>query len=253
MNDTEAQAYELVRQREWYGAAELFDQLLVPAFLKGTPKERLVSYLLGRSECLLELGRHEAVVSDCQRVIKLLADANASNSESRAWKRLVHALYYLQRFAEAEAATQEWLAVSGGAANQPDAVKMLERLRIAYQASNGQNKQHMNHCNPVLEDDILALDTRLESWTGISPQRQRKHPVELLSEPTVEPDSKQVNARRKLLMEPINSSHQLPEAFVNQKDSTQTQAETSRELVCTYCCLKFNDRSDLRSHCQSEG
>jgi RNA processing factor Prp31 len=37
-----------------------------------------------------------------------------------------------------------------------------------------------------LDEELLALDSRLESWTGIGlperSRRQRKHPVELISE-----------------------------------------------------------------------
>lgn len=190
MNDTEVQAHEFLRRREWGRAAELFDQLLGPALNNGTPKERVVGFLLGRSECCLELGRHEVVVSDCRRVIKLLADVDcASNSGARARRRLVHALFSLHRFAEAEAAAREWLAAGGGATNQPEALKMLERLRIVLQMANGQ-KTNSNHRNMTpqqrLDEELLALDSRLESWTGIGlperSRRQRKHPVELIDE-----------------------------------------------------------------------
>jgi hypothetical protein len=190
MNDTEAQAHEFLRRREWGRAAELFDQLLGPSLNNGIPKERVVGFLLGRSECCLELGRHEAVVSDCRRVIKLLADVDCSNNNgARARRRLVDALFSLRRFTEAEAAAVEWLASGGGATGQPEALKMLERLRIVLQMVNGQ-KTNTNHRNMTLQqrldEELLALDSRLESWSGVSmaerTQRQRKHPVELLDE-----------------------------------------------------------------------
>jgi hypothetical protein len=95
----------------------------------------------------------------------------------------------LHRFAEAEAAAREWLAAGGGATNQPEALKMLERLRIVLQMANGQ-KTNSNHRNMTpqqrLDEELLALDSRLESWTGIGlperSRRQRKHPVELIDE-----------------------------------------------------------------------
>lgn len=190
MNDTEAQAHEFLRRREWGRAAELFDQLLGPSLNNGIPKEKVVGFLLGRSECCLELGRHEAVVSDCRRVIKLLADVDCgSNNGARARRRLVHALFSLRRFTEAEAAAREWLASGGGATGQPEALKMLERLRIVLQMVNSQ-KTNPNHRNMTpqerLDEELLALDSRLESWSGINmperSRRQRKHPVELLDE-----------------------------------------------------------------------
>lgn len=98
MTETEAQAHELVRRKEWSKALELYDQLLTTGLTKHVSKERVVACLLGRSECCLELGRHEAVVADCRKIIKLLADANENNNGSRARRRLVHALFSLRRF-----------------------------------------------------------------------------------------------------------------------------------------------------------
>ena len=189
MNDTEVQAHEFLRRKEWGRAAELFDQLLGPALNNGMPKERVVGYLLGRSECCLELGRHEAVVSDCRRIIKLLADADCSNNNgARARRRLVHALFSLRRFTEAEAAAREWLASGGGANNQPEALKMLERLRIVLQMANGQksnlNNRHTNLQQRV-DEELIGMDSRLEfGGIGISERsrRLRKHPVELIGE-----------------------------------------------------------------------
>lgn len=97
MTETEAQAHELVRRKEWTRAIDLYDQLLSSGLNKHS-RERVVACLLGRSECYLELGRHEAVVADCRKIIKLLADANENNTGARARRRLVHALFSLRRF-----------------------------------------------------------------------------------------------------------------------------------------------------------
>lgn len=102
MTDLEAEAHELVRRKEWVRAIELYDQLLGGSNNGkqqiNINRERVVACLLGRSECCLELGRHEAVVSDCRRIIKLLADGNEQNNSARARRRLVHALFSLRRF-----------------------------------------------------------------------------------------------------------------------------------------------------------
>lgn len=98
MTETEAQAHELVRRKEWIRAVEIYDQLLSTGLNKNISKERVVACLLGRSECCLELGKHEVVVADCRRIIKLLADGNENNTGARARRRLVHALFSLRRF-----------------------------------------------------------------------------------------------------------------------------------------------------------
>lgn len=191
MNEVETQAHELLRRKEWSSALGLYDQLLGYAAVKGSSKERLVSYLLGRSECCLELGRHEAVVSDCRKIIKLLGGAESSNNcGARARRRLVHALFTLRRFAEAEAAAAEWIASSGGmTSTNPEAVKMLERVRIGLQMANGQKNMAVKGSTlamqlPRLEDDILGMDYNALFNPSLDERqrRNRKHPVELIAE-----------------------------------------------------------------------
>ncbi|XP_066992775.2 probable helicase with zinc finger domain isoform X2 [Anabrus simplex] len=287
MNDTEAQAHELLRRKEWCRAIELFDQLLAPGLNKGVPKEKLVGFLLGRSECCLELGRHEAVVSDCRRVIKLLADADTGNNNgARARRRLVHALFSLRRFAEAEAAAREWLASGNGAASQPEAMKMLERVRIVLQMANGQKSSgHRGVTSQQrLDEELLALDSRLESWTALGlperSRRNRKHPVELIddsNESEVLPENILPNSmmqlRRKHPVELVNSIdintvlrqnnfQQSVDHVTMGIEDIQLDSRTDDEKplvpenvnnpVCSYCSVSFSDRLELRAHCQSE-
>lgn len=179
MNDLEAQAQELLRHREWVMALELFDTLLSQALVKNVPKERIVAYLLGRSECFLELGRHEAVVSDCRKIIKLIDGVNG-HTGARAWRRLVHALFTLQRFNEAEAAAAEWIASMGGISN-PEALKLLEHARVVL---NGKRQ-------PRIEEELFR--TEINEWNGPSLEemkRKRNHPVKLIE--NEEPQQQQI-------------------------------------------------------------
>lgn len=51
------------------------------------------------------------MVFDCRKIIKLLSGTeNEASLGSKARRRLVHALFTLNRFAEAEQAAQEWIA-----------------------------------------------------------------------------------------------------------------------------------------------
>lgn len=94
----EALAHELVTKKEWSRAVDIYDQLLRHVNMKYVSKERVVACLLGRSECCLELGRHETVVDDCRRAIQLLAGRNDNNAGACARRFLVHALFTLRRF-----------------------------------------------------------------------------------------------------------------------------------------------------------
>nr|CAD7260482.1 unnamed protein product [Timema shepardi] len=291
MNHVENQALELLRRRDWSRAAELFDQLLGPALGNDVSQEKLITLLLGRSECCSELGHHDVVVSDCRRIIKL---HGVGNHGGRARRRLVHALFSMRRFAEAEAAAREWLITAsqetrvvlssvlkhvpykpvagGGPSNQPEAVKMLERLRIVLQMANGHepvNTEQKPH-------EYMGVTPRLEHWTGgiINEQstRPRKHPVELIRDMhNGEPAPCRVAP--KLPVEIMNrmdpeSDPRIPNfhsqiehvpMLRNSEDNPSLVVEDDLEIsgdgslpVCSYCCLTFSERAELRAHCQSQ-
>ncbi|XP_022187469.2 probable helicase with zinc finger domain [Nilaparvata lugens] len=278
MNEVEIQAQELLRHRDWIAALGLFDQLLNFPLTKTLPKERIVSYLLGRSECFLELGKHEAVVLDCRRVIKLLNGLDGgSNCGIRARRRLVHALFTLRRFAEAEAAASEWIAASGGVTNSnPEAASMLERVRLILQMANGQ-KSHKNIMPLRIDEEILSSDYKLDSLMGDErTRRNRKHPVELIDDASEIESQDQVKhissvmqvpdnfAQLNMALPPPATSHssqvddycnyiqQNIQQVQNMKLEDDDKLTADGRYSCTYCCLTFVDRSELRSHCQSE-
>nr|CAD7444892.1 unnamed protein product [Timema bartmani] len=269
MNHVENQALELLRRRDWSRAAELFDQLLGPALGNDVSQEKLITLLLGRSECCSELGHHDVVVSDCRRIIKL---HGVGNHGGRARRRLVHALFSMRRFAEAEAAAREWLITGGGPSNQPEAVKMLERLRIVLQMANGHdpvNTEQKPH-------EYMGVTPRLEHWTGgiINEQstRPRKHPVELIRDMhNGDPAPRRVPS--KLPGEIMNRMDPEPDPRIpnfhsqiehvpmlrNSEDNPSLVVEDDLEIsgdgslpVCSYCCLTFSERAELRAHCQSQ-
>ncbi|RZF36020.1 hypothetical protein LSTR_LSTR005836 [Laodelphax striatellus] len=278
MNEVEIQAQELLRHRDWIAALGLFDQLLNFPLTKSLPKERIVSYLLGRSECFLELGKHEAVVLDCRRVIKLLNGLDGgSNCGVRARRRLVHALFTLRRFAEAEAAASEWIAASGGVtSSNPEAASMLERVRLVLQMANGQ-KSHKSIMPLRIDEEILSSDYKLESLMGDErTRRNRKHPVELIDDSSEIETQDQVKLISSVMQVPDNfalnmalpppaTSHQphVDDYCVNYLQQSVQQVQNMKledddkltsdgRYTCTYCCLTFVDRNELRSHCQSE-
>ncbi|KAI4471147.1 dna2/nam7 helicase family [Holotrichia oblita] len=139
----EAKAIEHVRKKEWIRAAEIYNQLLLNKHLN---KQQTVAYLLNRSECFLELRQHEAVVADCRRVIRLLADRKDDN-ESNARRRLVYALLALHRFAEAEVAVKEW-----GASKYNSQCQSGEVLKLLEEFNTFSNKTKNLHNGATVSD-----------------------------------------------------------------------------------------------------
>ncbi|CAH1397953.1 unnamed protein product [Nezara viridula] len=258
MNEIEAQAHELLRHREWVMALELFDQLISQAIAKGVAKERIVLYLLGRSECFVELGRHEAVVSDCRKIIKLLDGGNSANSNgARVWKRLVHALFTLQRFHEAEAAAVEWIAASGGIT---EAVRLLEQVRMVLQVIN---KRDMNRQlqYPSCGEEMFRSEFPPEVWNGHNLEemkRNRKHPVKLIESNELEQSQLAQLASLRLSNHEQFTVHQniglTFEQQFNEPPAMLIKPQQDKEppLSCIYCGLCFRSRSDLKSHCMTE-
>lgn len=204
--DAEARAQELLRRKEWYRAKTIFDQLLGPDFSAIMSKDRVISYLVGRSECCSELGLFESAVLDCHNTIKLLPDG-VSNNVAKVRRRLVHALISLRRFTEAEAAAQDWLASGGSPNTQHEAAKILERLQMSIGPS-------LNNRQPDQQnlDELLALGAQMESWTGLAVcdqlRQNRKHPVELIVETKGGNDKDPKNINSKLTYSEDISSYQ---------------------------------------------
>lgn len=102
MSEKEIQAHDNVRWRNWSRAATLYDQILSSPPLSNSraQKDRHIICLLGRCECLLELGKYESCLNDARKILSLLGeqqtDCLASVSRTRRW--LVHALCKLKKY-----------------------------------------------------------------------------------------------------------------------------------------------------------
>lgn len=185
--EIEHRAIEYLNHKQWSNAFFCFDQLLENAVAKSLPSERLVGYLLGRSQCSLELKKYDDVIHDCRHIISMLTDDENAYS-SRVRRNLVNALSALKRFGEAEQAALEWVLRSD---NSNEAKKMLDTVRLVWSMS----KEDVPAPVQTLEDQLnqinedLLFGDRLDSWiaTGVREQtrRNRKHPVELVDDEKV--------------------------------------------------------------------
>ncbi|XP_076263700.1 helicase with zinc finger [Rhynchophorus ferrugineus] len=99
-------AEELLRQKNWKKAAELYTITLKN---KSTNNEQIVYSLYGRSECFFQLNNHIAVVNDCKNIIEIAGNQN-NGIILLARKKLIHSLFLLNKFNDAERAATEWLS-----------------------------------------------------------------------------------------------------------------------------------------------
>lgn len=268
MSDKELQAAECVRQKQWSQAVQLYDQILNNNYNYKCPKDKIISCLMGRSECNVELEKYDAVLQDCRKLIKLVNESDRSNVGARARQRLVRSLFKLKRFNEAEQSCREWLNSSYCSSSNTEISKVLERLRTVLQMANGQ-KNNQRVSQQRLDDEMLMLDEKLESCIISNPLFEKnikilqvnnqkntvnsnhssdKHRKHLL----VPQDSKRLNPDNNNAT-PVNSFQKQIEQIGNQScEGIRQDASGSESCVCSYCSVTFNDRAALRAHCQTQ-
>ncbi|XP_060520243.1 probable helicase with zinc finger domain isoform X2 [Cylas formicarius] len=100
-------AQEFARQKNWKKAVESYTKFLRN---KHNSIDLVISSLYARSECLFELNNYLAVVNDCRSIIQLTINQN-DHITFLARKKLVQALFLLQKFVDAEVAVKEWLSL----------------------------------------------------------------------------------------------------------------------------------------------
>lgn len=274
MSEKESQAHELVRRKEWVKAMELYDQVLSTNTFK-TPKERTVACLFGRSECGAELCKYESVIGDCRRLLKMLTELDTLSTVAYVRRRLIVALCHMKRYHEADAACKEWLGATtpnGAASSNGEFVKILDRYRTVIQMANGQ-KTPANQRVPQqrLDDEIAELDEKLEALVAaqLPPDRISKLISTAKSSDSISVSS---NSSSSSSLSSSASSNKPPDNCNSPKDSpgekqmeqqigemdlnndtpTNEKGDNNLAIVCTYCAISFNDRTELRAHCQTE-
>lgn len=209
---------------------------------------------------------------DTRRLLKLItgssaadADIASSSTGARCRRRLVHALYKLRRYAEAESACREWLQATLAHTNA-DMYKVLERYRTVIQMANGQ-KSNQRISVQRLDDEMAVLDVKLETWATHNLPQDRFSRITKVS-----PNSKKVttavtgttlsirsgtaamgeitggNVQRKLELMSLTNGVGVNSSCASSNFTSPGLSTTS----CTYCALTFGDRQELRAHCQTE-
>lgn len=246
MTDKEAQAHDLVRHKEWQSAVLLYDQILSPTTSNfKTPKERIIGCLVGRTECYMELRNYESAITDCRRLLKMLNEVDVCSTNARVRRRLIHALYKLKRFQDAETACREWIISICGPQNNSDMSKVLERYRTVIQIANGQ-KSNQRISIQRLDEEMATLDNKLETWAT------HNLPQDRFSRITKNHNS--VSKKQNAELSGTGKKEKSTEnQFQKQIEQIAANGDSNDGIVsCTYCSIKFADRLELRAHCQTE-
>ncbi|KAL7735007.1 hypothetical protein ACLKA6_011271 [Drosophila palustris] len=293
--EKEMQAHDMVRRRSWARAVALYDQILAtsstpqlqtqPNGTTRAQKDQQIACLLGRCECLLELGRYESCLADAYKVLTLLAEQTeclASVSRARRW--LVHALFKLHKYSDAEHFLSKWINELSGQQIFSDISKTLERYKsIIQMIMNGNNKaqsqtQKIPHAR--LEDEMAILDTKLDHWAtnnlpldkyskllsnkGLKKreqQQQQQHQQQQNGSGSFSSSSSSTGssstmstssmcAKNNDLLSAIKLTGVKHSAVDLGQDADQAAHSTT--TTCSYCAINFQTRNELRQHCQTE-
>lgn len=263
MTDKDTQAHDLVRRKEWPKAFAVYDQILSPSTNNfKTPKERIMACLFGRSECGLETNKHDITISDCRRLLKMITDTDLNNTSARTRRRLIFSLYKLKRFAEAEQACKEW--INSNCCPPSDVGKLLERYRTVIQMANGQ-KTNQRISQQRLDEEMIVIDEKLELWAiSTLPTDRISKIINNCSSNTnntktikIETNcSTTTTTTSTVINHSSNGGKNINSASSKKENNFQKQIDAIADgdsIVCSYCAITFADRSELRSHCQSEG
>ncbi|CAH1119647.1 unnamed protein product [Phaedon cochleariae] len=136
----ESQAQEYLKQKNWNKAIELYTRLLRNNGQNTV--EQVISYLTDRAECFLEMNNHPAVIVDSKDIIKLSQD-HGSYNVCLARKRLIHSLYMLKRFQEADMAARDWLILIQESDFNKEAKPALESLLGNFINSNDSKQKSL--------------------------------------------------------------------------------------------------------------
>lgn len=248
---TETQAHDLLRQRDWQSAIQLYDQLLSSPTIQSTT-EQTIAHLIGRTECQLELKLYDNLVVDCRRLLLLLLETDASSTVSRVRRRLIHGLYRLKRYTEAETACCDWSQSMVGQATTTEMVKWLDRYRTVIQIANGQ-KSNQRISLHRLDKEMGVLDAKLEIWAANHSDPDRFH--RFSSETTLEQSAEAAESTMDQDKLDTDESSLLTtdKSPVNNGEVVLASNDVSSSAItCTYCSISFNDRMELRAHCQTE-
>lgn len=268
-NDSQA-AHDLLRQKDWLPALQLYEQLLLNVSSAATPTktatvDQTIAHLIGLTECQLQLNQYENLVTDCRRLLPLLllddTVTEASSTVTRIRRRLIHGLYCLKRYTEAEEVCCAWsqsIVCTPTTTNTEDIVKWLDRYRTVIQIANGQ-KSNQRISVQRLDKEMATLDAKLEVWATINCGQDRFHSISSGTTPTEPVDTDSTKGVQDKAGENSHQAKPIAPSSVNGGSSVPLPTNSgsgkdvsSSAITCTYCSISFSDRLELRAHCQTE-
>lgn len=165
MNGVEFVVIECLKQKKWENAMYYLNQLLDNDDNQ-MENEKLLAYLLWRSQCFFELSKHDACIKDCRKIMTLVPnEAPRNNFWFKARWRLAHSLIQLKAFDEAKLIVEQLIDLCTDFTKQ-ECLKLLERIKISSQFMSGRIALNNNSSSFVNNDVNTTFNSKLLNGMG---------------------------------------------------------------------------------------
>lgn len=244
------QGIELIKKQEWENGRTVFNDLLSVTGTHPTELHNNVicTALVGQLLCLLHLKRYDELVKTSRNLLSLKPAETLSHTQSIAHYALIYGLVEQQRSSKDVAAeistwlkacsdddsahASEWLKeiqskLAGGAGGDNSiAEEQFKPLR------DWIDKQPTDACTKNLPKLSVVVAPVKEMKTAAATSGSRKNS-----------DVDNVSSK--------NGANDTSSKVINSPTSKSSD-DGGGSVSCTYCSLHFNDRSELRAHCQTD-
>ena len=190
-----------------------------------------------------------------------------ATTECKIRKRLIHSLYKQKKYSDAELVLTEWASSNN---HHQDINKYIEKLKnLLKSAANSKSIMNTSSSSTTtsFNDDYEQIDTKLENLiiNNLPPDKYSKQLSIIDGSVKTNNNQHNINNIDNNSSNSDNSNNNVTDpvhllAGSNNTDSDKNSNPLQKSfeqignsgITCVYCTMVFNDRSELRAHCQTE-
>lgn len=235
------QAIDLIKKQDWENGRTVLHDLMGSLNQRhdaaGTITELhnnvICTALLGQQFCLLALKRYDELVKSSRKQLSLNNNNTVTHTRSLARYFLMHGLVEQRSFKDVVVEISNWLK----AEDEQQPMELLKDLQTKLTKDS----------NTLSDEHLKPLRTWLEKQT---PDACSKN-LPKLSVVLAAGSRKNSDVESNVSNNNKNGANDTNSKVINSPASKPGSTDDGG-VSCTYCSLHFNDRSELRTHCQTD-
>lgn len=239
------QAVDLIKKQDWENGRAVLHDLIVSlnqghdAVAAGNTTELhnnvIQTALLGQQFCLLALKRYDELVKSSHKQLSLNNNTELSHTQSLARYFLIVGLVEQRSFKDVAVEISNWLKAD----NDQQPTELLKEL---------QTKVTKDSNASPFDEHLKSL----RNWLDKQPTDGCSKNLPKLSSVVPAPSSrKNSDVDSNVSNNNKNGANDTNSKVIN-SPASKTGSSDDGVVSCSYCSLHFNDRSELRTHCQTD-